>query len=72
MLAGGFIATRGIDHFIYDGKSQGFLTTAFDCAAPFVVLTKMSPLAKIAIMIGGHELVRGIETMQAKYKAQDQ
>jgi len=68
MLAGSYVATRGIDHFLYGGKSQGFLTTAFDCAAPFLVLTKMSPVAKIGLMIGGHELVRGIEYMSNKNK----
>jgi hypothetical protein len=68
MLAGSFVATRGIDHFLYGGKSQGFLTTAFDCAAPFVVLTNMSPLAKIGVMIGGHEAVHAIEYFTAKNK----
>jgi hypothetical protein len=68
VLAGSFVATRGIDHLIYGGKSQGMLTTGFDCALPFLVLTKMSPLAKVGLMIGVHEAVRGIEYFTAKNK----
>jgi hypothetical protein len=68
VIGGSFVASRAIDHGIYGGSAQGFLTTAYDCAAPFLVFTKMSPLAKIGVMVGGHEVIRGIEYLTAKNK----
>jgi hypothetical protein len=70
VLAGSYVATRGIDYFAYGGKSQGFLTTAYDCAAPLIAFTSMSPLAKFGVMVAGHEAVRLVETMIAKNKDQ--
>jgi len=66
ILGGSFVASRALDHTLYGGKSQGGFTTAFDCAAPFLVFTRMSPMLKIGLMIGGHELVRAIEYTSAK------
>jgi len=68
VLGGIFAASRGLDRLIYGSNPQGFLTTAYDCAAPFLVFTKMSPLAKVAVMVGGHEAVRAIEHFTAKNK----
>jgi len=68
VLGGSFAASRGLDRLIYGSNPQGFLTTAYDCAAPFLVFTKMSPLAKVAVMVGGHEAVRAIEHFTAKNK----
>jgi len=68
VLGGSFAASRGLDRMLYGGTSQGFLTTAYDCAAPFLVFTKMSPLAKVAVMVGGHEVVRAIEHFTVKNK----
>jgi hypothetical protein len=71
-IGGSFLATRGIDAAVYGSKSQGFLTTAFDVAAPFITFTKMSTVAKVGLMIGGHELVRAAEYMAAKKKEESE
>ena len=68
VIGGSFVASRAIDHGIYGSSAQGFLATAYDCAAPFLVFTKMSPLAKIGVMVGGHELIRGVEYLTARNK----
>ena len=71
VLGASFVGSRLIDQGLYGSKPQGWLTTAGDIAAPFLVFTKMSPMLKVGAMIGSHEVLRFLDYKNAQQKSHE-